>query len=201
MRRGRAYRPCCQARRIVRAGRPRTRACLWRPFCGGYAAGGPGGTCPSGSGPGTGGRALFALETQRRVGQGVGGLAGRIRAGPAASRFDHRARPPAGRRRAETKGPQALGRRRGGLSPTLPLSGDGQGRPRQVALAGAQAVIPSKKNRTVFIAHDEQIYKNRNQIERCFNRLNADHAIATRFEKTALAYLALVTLAAIRMWL
>ena len=71
----------------------------------------------------------------------------------------------------------------------------------QIAGAGAQAVIPSKKNRKVFIPHDEEIYKNRNQIERCFNRFKAYRAIATRFEKTALAYLALVALAAIRMWL
>ena len=71
----------------------------------------------------------------------------------------------------------------------------------QVALAGAQAVIPSKKNRKVAIAHDEEIYKNRNQIERCFNRFKVYRIIATRFEKTALAYLALVTLAVIWMWL
>jgi transposase len=38
-------------------------------------------------------------------------------------------------------------------------------------------------------------------MERCFNRFKAYRAMATRFEKTALAYLALVTLAAIRMWL
>ena len=71
----------------------------------------------------------------------------------------------------------------------------------QIAGAGAPAVLPSKKNRKVFIPHDEEIYKNRNQIERCFNRFKAYRAIATRFEKTALAYLALVALAAIRMWL
>jgi len=71
----------------------------------------------------------------------------------------------------------------------------------QIALTGAQAVIPSKKNRKAYLLHNEEIYKNRNQIERCFNRFKAYRAIATRFEKTSLAYLALVTLAAIRMWL
>ena len=71
----------------------------------------------------------------------------------------------------------------------------------QITQAGAQAVIPSKKNRKVCLPHDAEIYKNRNQIERCFNRFKAYRAIATRFEKTMLAYLALVTLAAIRMWL
>lgn len=71
----------------------------------------------------------------------------------------------------------------------------------QIAQAGAQAVIPSKKNRKKVILHDEEVYKNRNQIERCFNRFKAYRAIATRFEKTELAYLALVTIAASRMWL
>ena len=60
-------------------------------------------------------------------------------------------------------------------------------------------MIPSKKNRKVVIAHDEEIYKNRNQIERCFNRFKVYRVIVTRFEKTALAYLALVTLAVIWM--
>lgn len=71
----------------------------------------------------------------------------------------------------------------------------------QILEANAQVVIPSKKNRLVAIPHDEASYENRNQIERCFNRFKAYRAIATRFDKTAAAYLALVTLAAIRMWL
>jgi transposase len=36
----------------------------------------------------------------------------------------------------------------------------------------AEAVIPSKRNRKVFIPHDEAPFKHRNQIERCFGRLN-----------------------------
>lgn len=71
----------------------------------------------------------------------------------------------------------------------------------QVAQAGAEAVIPSKKNRKQIMDHDQEIYKHRNQIERCINRFKAYRGLATRFEKTASAYLALVTLAAIRMWL
>lgn len=71
----------------------------------------------------------------------------------------------------------------------------------QIAQAGAEAVIPSKKNRKQVIDHDREIYKHRNQIERCINRFKAYRGLATRFEKTATAYLALATLAAIRMWL
>lgn len=36
----------------------------------------------------------------------------------------------------------------------------------------AEAVLPSKRNRKVAIPHDTDIYKHRNRIERCFNRLN-----------------------------
>lgn len=71
----------------------------------------------------------------------------------------------------------------------------------QLTQAGAEAVIPSKKNRTQPLDHDCETYKHRNQIERCINRFKAYRGLATRFEKTASAYLALVTLAAIRMWL
>lgn len=71
----------------------------------------------------------------------------------------------------------------------------------QVAQAGAKAVIPSKKNRKQVLDYDREIYKHRNQIERCINRFKAYRGLATRFEKTASAYVALVTLAAIRMWL
>ena len=53
-----------------------------------------------------------------------------------------------------------------------------------VAQAGAQAVIPSQKNRNEPIPHDADAYKHRNQIERCFNRLIAYRSLATRFEKT-----------------
>ena len=71
----------------------------------------------------------------------------------------------------------------------------------QVRQAGAEAVIPSKKNRTQVIGHDEEVYKNRNQIERCFNRLKRFRGLASRYEKNASAFLAMVTLGAILMWL
>jgi hypothetical protein len=35
----------------------------------------------------------------------------------------------------------------------------------------AEAVIPSKRNRKVFIPHDQALYKDRNRIARCFNRM------------------------------
>ncbi len=49
-------------------------------------------------------------------------------------------------------------------------------------------------------AFDKQVYKRRNVVERCFNRLKQWRGIATRYDKTAQSYTAAVTLASILMW-
>ncbi|MFJ6742924.1 IS5 family transposase [Streptomyces sp. NPDC091279] len=49
-------------------------------------------------------------------------------------------------------------------------------------------------------AFDKEIYKHRNVVERCFNRLKQWRGIATRYDKTAQSYKAAVTLASILMW-
>lgn len=48
---------------------------------------------------------------------------------------------------------------------------------------------------------DRQAYRQRNRIERLFNRLKQFRRIATRYEKRADNYLALLTIAAIVLWL
>ena len=70
----------------------------------------------------------------------------------------------------------------------------------QIRQAGAGAVIPSKKNRTVPIAHDAEIYKERNQIERVINVLKRFRAVATRFKKRAANYFATCCLIATLTW-
>nr|WP_234899987.1 IS5 family transposase [Streptomyces filamentosus] len=47
---------------------------------------------------------------------------------------------------------------------------------------------------------DKDVYKHRNVVERCFNRLKQWRGIATRYDKTAQSYKAAVTLASILMW-
>ena len=42
-----------------------------------------------------------------------------------------------------------------------------------IAEMEAQAVIPSTRSRKTPIPHDETIYKGRNRIERCFNKLTS----------------------------
>lgn len=65
----------------------------------------------------------------------------------------------------------------------------------------ALAVIPSTKSRKIPIPHDEIIYKHRNFIERCFNKLKHFRRFATRYDRTATYYLAFIHLAAIMIWL
>ena len=70
-----------------------------------------------------------------------------------------------------------------------------------LAERGTQAVIPSKKNRREPIAHDAHIYKERNHVERFFNRIKHFRRIATRYDKTAVMFLGSLVLASILMWL
>ncbi|MFC5204120.1 IS5 family transposase [Streptomyces kaempferi] len=49
-------------------------------------------------------------------------------------------------------------------------------------------------------AFDKQVYKRRNVVERCFNRLKQWRGIATHYDKTAESYQAAVTLASLLMW-
>lgn len=60
----------------------------------------------------------------------------------------------------------------------------------------ATAVIPPKKNRIIQREYDKELYKNRNQIERFFNRLKNFRRIATRYDKLVSSFMALVQLAA-----
>ena len=71
----------------------------------------------------------------------------------------------------------------------------------QIQQAGATAVIPGKKNRTIPLDHDSEIYKERNQIERAINGLKRFRAVATRFDKRAANYFATCCLTAALTWL
>jgi transposase len=70
-----------------------------------------------------------------------------------------------------------------------------------IASLGANAVIPTNPTRKHPFAHDPTIYKLRNRIERCFNKLKHFRRFATRYDKLAANYLAFIKLASIRLWL
>lgn len=48
---------------------------------------------------------------------------------------------------------------------------------------------------------DPQVYRRRNVVERCFARLKQHKALATRYDKLAVHYQAIVTIACLRLWL
>ena len=70
-----------------------------------------------------------------------------------------------------------------------------------IADAGAQAVIPSNRSRKVIIPHDPAIYKHRNRIERCFNKLKHFRRFATRYDRRAIHFLSFIQLAATMIWM
>ena len=157
-------------------------------------------------------------------------------------RFQHRARPPAGRRPKKQAGDACIGRSRGGLTTKLHLRVIGNGLPVQIELspgqmndqpmaelllndlpAGADVIadkgydadwirdliedqdctphIPPKSNRYDGITYSKTKYKKRNLIERCFNKLKQFRHIATRYDRNALNYLAMIKIACLRLWL
>jgi transposase len=61
--------------------------------------------------------------------------------------------------------------------------------------------IPPKSNRYDGITYSKAKYKKRNLIERCFNKLKQFRHIATRYDRSALNYLAMVKIACLRLWL
>jgi transposase len=65
---------------------------------------------------------------------------------------------------------------------------------------GAIAVIPPRSNRRVIRAYDEEVYKQRNLIERAFNRLKNWRRIATRHDRKSLYFLAVPHLATAVTW-
>lgn len=70
-----------------------------------------------------------------------------------------------------------------------------------IAAMGAQAVIPSNRSRKVIIPHDAGIYRHRNHIERCFNRLKHFRRFATRYDRRTIHFTGFVLLAATMIWL
>ena len=67
--------------------------------------------------------------------------------------------------------------------------------------AGKAVVIPSIRTRKQQREYDRHLYKARHLIENFFARLKQYRAIATRYDKTAIAFLGSIHLAATVVWL
>lgn len=70
-----------------------------------------------------------------------------------------------------------------------------------IAAKGARAVIPNNPSRTRKYPIDRHLYAQRHLIECCFSKLKQFRRVATRFEKTARNYLAIITIAATILWI
>ena len=71
----------------------------------------------------------------------------------------------------------------------------------RIAESGGQPVIPPKRNRTLKRPYDAELYKERNIIERFFNKLKQFRRVATRYDKLLANFMGFVKLAAIAIWL
>jgi len=63
------------------------------------------------------------------------------------------------------------------------------------------ACIPPRSNRAEDFRYSKRTYKKRNLIERFFNRIKQFRRIATRYDRLAENYRAMIKLASIRLWL
>ena len=64
-----------------------------------------------------------------------------------------------------------------------------------ISTAGAEAVIPSTRSRSQAIPYD------RNLVERFFNKIKHFRRIATRYEKTAISFAAMLFAVGAVIWL
>ncbi|QRZ12921.1 IS5-like element ISPme2 family transposase [Paracoccus methylovorus] len=62
-------------------------------------------------------------------------------------------------------------------------------------------VIPMRKTRKLRVAVDRRLYRLRNLVERCFNKLKNARRVATRYDKTAESFLGFIDITSIRLWL
>ena len=69
------------------------------------------------------------------------------------------------------------------------------------AARGTRAHIPTQKDRRQQRSIDARLYRDRNLVERFFNKLKHFRRVATRFDKLARNFLAAVLLASIRLWI
>ncbi len=70
-----------------------------------------------------------------------------------------------------------------------------------IEASGATAVIPPRSNRKKLREYDKEIYKERNLVERFFQKIKNFRRIATRYERLARNYLSMLQLAATVVWL
>jgi len=95
-----------------------------------------------------------------------------------------------------------MGRSRGGLTTKIHALTDARGLPLELILTPGQAGdCPPMVHRRRKPCFSPALYRARNRIERFFNRIKHFRRLATRYEKHAANFLAMLKLAATHLWL
>jgi transposase len=80
--------------------------------------------------------------------------------------------------------------------------GNGSGNLRKTMEArNVVPAIPMRKSPKLRVAVDRKLYRLRNLVERCFNKLKNARRVAIRYDKTAESYLGFINITSIRLWL
>ena len=66
---------------------------------------------------------------------------------------------------------------------------------------GAIPVVPPRKHRKDQREYDRELYKERNLVERLFQKLKQFRRVATRYERLGRNYMAMLYLASSMIWL
>jgi transposase len=70
-----------------------------------------------------------------------------------------------------------------------------------IEVMGGKVVIPPKRNRKVQRDYDKGLYRERNLVERLFNKLKNFRRVATRYEKLDMTFLSFAFVSASCIWL
>ena len=70
-----------------------------------------------------------------------------------------------------------------------------------IAGHGSEAHIPTQRGRKIQRSVDPELYRQRNLVERFFNKIKHFRRIATCYDKLARNFLAAIAIASIRLWL
>lgn len=62
-------------------------------------------------------------------------------------------------------------------------------------------VIPMRRSRKKRVGVDRALYRLRDLVERCFDKLTNGRPVATRYYKTAESFLGFIDITSIRLWL
>ncbi len=71
----------------------------------------------------------------------------------------------------------------------------------QIASHGSRPQIPTQKDRKIQRSVNPVLHRQRNFVERFYNKLKYFRSIATRYHKLARNFLAAIALASVRIWI